>query len=238
MDITEALLTKGAGHGRTCAALSPEGVAVHYVGNPLSSAAANRNWFESGADGAYTSCHYIVGLAGEILRLIPENEQAMHAGKAYAAGYESLAAKNNRTLIGIECCHPDAGGRFNNLTTDSLVRLLKDICGRHGFPRGRVYRHYDVTGKVCPLYYVRNPEAWENLLDLVFAGNRAVISYMGRKTAVEAENINGSYWITLRELERAAPEISVPVRSALEAAGMRLSYDGNAKTIRIEANNG
>ena len=28
----------------------------------------------------------------------------------------------------------------------------------------QVIRHYDVTGKECPLYYVRNPEAWEQFL--------------------------------------------------------------------------
>ena len=26
-------------------------------------------------------------------------------------------------------------------------------------------RHYDVTGKLCPLYYVENPEAWEAFLE-------------------------------------------------------------------------
>lgn len=25
-----------------------------------------------------------------------------------------------------------------------------------------VIRHYDVTGKVCPKYYVDHPEAWED----------------------------------------------------------------------------
>ena len=28
----------------------------------------------------------------------------------------------------------------------------------------QIIRHYDVTGKECPLYYVRNPEAWEQFL--------------------------------------------------------------------------
>ena len=25
-------------------------------------------------------------------------------------------------------------------------------------------RHYDVTGKLCPVYYVEHPEAWEDFL--------------------------------------------------------------------------
>ena len=36
-------------------------------------------------------------------------------------------------------------------------------------PHTDVIRHYDVTGKECPLYYVRNPEAWETFKDDVAA---------------------------------------------------------------------
>ena len=35
------------------------------------------------------------------------------------------------------------------------------LCDTAGIGRDQVIRHYDVTGKECPLYYVRNPEAWE-----------------------------------------------------------------------------
>ena len=41
------------------------GVVIHYVGNPGTSAQANRNYFESlkdGADGTYASSHFVVGL--------------------------------------------------------------------------------------------------------------------------------------------------------------------------------
>ena len=43
------------------------GVVIHYVGNPGTTAEANRNYFESlssGADGVYASSHFIVGLEG------------------------------------------------------------------------------------------------------------------------------------------------------------------------------
>ena len=28
-------------------------------------------------------------------------------------------------------------------------------------PSQDIIRHYDVTGKICPKYYVDNPEAWD-----------------------------------------------------------------------------
>ena len=33
---------------------------------------------------------------------------------------------------------------------------------RYGIPLENVVRHYDVTGKICPKYYVDHPEAWED----------------------------------------------------------------------------
>ena len=34
----------------------------------------------------------------------------------------------------------------------------------HLDPERDVIRHYDVTGKRCPVYYVEHPEAWEDFL--------------------------------------------------------------------------
>ncbi|MDR1560523.1 MAG: N-acetylmuramoyl-L-alanine amidase [Clostridiales bacterium] len=162
--ITDKLLTPGASHGRTGQKLNAKGVVIHYVANPGSSALANRNYFENGSDGNGTSCHYIVGLQGEILRLIPENERAMHAGRAYGAAWTEQAKTNNSTYLGIEVCHPDKTGKFSAVTYKALIELTADICERHGFNAfNNVKRHYDVTGKLCPLYYVNNPSAWEQM---------------------------------------------------------------------------
>jgi N-acetylmuramoyl-L-alanine amidase CwlA len=134
------------------------------VGNPGSSALANRNWFENGSGGANSSAHYIVGLNGEILRCVPENECAAHAGKSYGAEWTEMSKTNNSRFIGIESCHPGADGKFNEQTTNSLVELVADICLRYKLnPDTDVYRHYDVCGKSCPLYYVNNPVEWTAL---------------------------------------------------------------------------
>ena len=162
--ITDALLTPGASHGRTGQRLDPIGVVIHYVANPGSSAMANRNYFENGSDGNGVSAHYIVGLNGEILRCVPENERAMHAGRAYGSQWTEQAKVNNATLLGIEVCHPDRTGVFSAVTYNALVWLTADICSRRGFdPIKAVVRHYDVTGKSCPLYYVNNPSAWTRM---------------------------------------------------------------------------
>lgn len=153
MDIIQKLLTinpysrPGEKQGKI------EKVVVHYVGNANTSAIANRNYFNNLAQThiTYASSQYIIGLQGEKIQCIPENEVAYHAG-SYSM---------NRKSIGIEVCHPDNGGKFNAATYASLVELCADILKRYGLTTDALIRHYDVTGKCCPKYYVENPGAWE-----------------------------------------------------------------------------
>lgn len=128
-------------------------IVVHWVGNANTSAMANRNYFENLKNGkVYASSHYIIGLEGEIVQCIPEDEVAYHA--TTANGYS----------IGIENCHPDWSGKFNEKTYNSLIELCTDICKRHGLdPETDILRHYDISKKMCPKYYVQNPESWKKL---------------------------------------------------------------------------
>ncbi|MBQ9493279.1 MAG: N-acetylmuramoyl-L-alanine amidase [Oscillibacter sp.] len=131
------------------------GVVIHYVGNPGSTAGANRSYFESlsdGRSGTYASSHFIVGLEGEALQCIPLTEIA------YASN------DRNADTVSIEVCHPDADGKFNDVTYHRLAELAGWLCWKFDLdPFQDVIRHYDVTGKRCPLYYVEHPEAWERL---------------------------------------------------------------------------
>lgn len=161
MEVLDRLLTLGASHARPGTKVIPKGIVIHYVGNPSSSAIANRNYFENTGN---ASAHYIVGLEGEIIRCVPEDEVAWHSGRAYDPKYNEQVKKNNSMYIAIECCHPTEDGKYNTKTYNSLVSLCKDICKRHNFKEKDILRHYDVSGKACPLYYVRNESAWKTLV--------------------------------------------------------------------------
>ena len=126
-------------------------IAVHYVGNAGSSAQGNRNYFESLKDKhIYASSHYIIGLNGEIIQCIPEEEISYATNQA------------NSYSISIECCHPDSTGKFNDKTLHSLIDLCVDICKRYKLnPLTDIIRHYDVSGKKCPLYWVNNSKDFE-----------------------------------------------------------------------------
>ena len=129
------------------------GVVIHYVGNPGTTAHANRNYFESlasGLENTYASSHFIVGLEGEVLQCVPLAEIAYCSSQA------------NDHTVSIEVCHADEAGEFSAETMASLLRLTAWLCEEFDLAPADVIRHYDVTGKVCPKYYVDHPEAWED----------------------------------------------------------------------------
>jgi N-acetylmuramoyl-L-alanine amidase len=133
-----------------------DGVVIHYVGNPNTTAQANRNYFESlssGTNDIYASSHFIVGLEGEVLQCIPLTEIS------YASN------TRNSDTVSVEVCHPDETGEFSPVTYDRVVELTAWLCETFRLdPATDVIRHYDVTGKDCPKYYVENPEAWAQFL--------------------------------------------------------------------------
>ena len=137
-----------------------EYIVVHYVGNANTKAIANRNYFNNLAKThtTYASSHYIVGLEGEIIMCIPEDEVAFHSG-SYSM---------NRKSIGIETCHPDWSGKFNDRTYDALAGLVAELCRKYNLGIDRVIRHYDVTGKNCPKYYVEHSDEWEKFKAVVY----------------------------------------------------------------------
>lgn len=126
------------------------GVVIHYTANPGSTAQNNRDYFESLKDTGenQVSSNFVIGLDGEIVQCIPTNEIA------YASN------SRNNDSVSIECCHPDESGRFNEATYDSLVELVAFLCGKFNLTMDDVIRHYDVTGKDCPKYFVEHEEAW------------------------------------------------------------------------------
>lgn len=136
-----------------------DGVVVHYVGNPGTSAAANRSYFANLAltHETYASAHFVVGLEGEIIQCVPLSEIAYCTSQA-----------NDHTLS-IEVCHPDETGAFSPGTLDSLTTLTAWLCDAFALETSAVIRHYDVTGKLCPLYYVEHSTAWDALLAAVDA---------------------------------------------------------------------
>ena len=128
-------------------------IVVHYVANPGTTAMQNRDYFAGNE--TVVNAHFVVGLDGEIVQCIPLDEQSV------ASNWR------NSDTISIEVCHKDETGEFNQKTLDSLVKLTSWLLKECKLKASDVIRHYDVTGKLCPLYYVEHPDAWTDFLDRV-----------------------------------------------------------------------
>ena len=120
----------------------PQEIILHYIGNPGTSAAANANYFAN--VNSQTSVHYIVD-DSNIIEIIPPTMKS----------YGTNSKEHNEKGIQIEMCHPDATGKISEATLSNTVWLCQELMGAFGITD--IIRHYDVSGKKCPKWYVEHP---------------------------------------------------------------------------------
>jgi N-acetylmuramoyl-L-alanine amidase len=113
---------------------------LHYTGMVDATAAIERLTDSE----AKVSAHYVVSEDGAILRLVPEEKRAWHAGRASWRGIQDV----NSASIGIEIVNPghEFGYRpFPEEQMDALVPLVAEIVQRHRIRPGYVVGHSDVA---------------------------------------------------------------------------------------------
>ena len=128
-------------------------IVIHYVGNPGTTAQQNRDYYANPSSDV--SSHFVIGLKGEIIQCIPLHEKS------------SASNHRNKDTISIEVCHPDESGKFTDAAYQSLVKLTAWLCEICDLDSSDVIRHYDITGKQCPLYFVTHEDAWKKFLKAV-----------------------------------------------------------------------
>lgn len=153
-DIDVQLLTPNDYSRPGIATEAIKNIVVHYTANPGTTAQQNHDFFEGLKDTHVTSVssHFVVGLDGEIIQCVPTTE------RAYASN------QRNFDTVSIECCHMDETGKFNDSTYNSVVELCAWLCCKFNLQAEDVIRHYDVTGKACPKYFVDHQEAWDKFI--------------------------------------------------------------------------
>jgi N-acetylmuramoyl-L-alanine amidase len=113
---------------------------LHYTGMPDAAGAIARLKDPS----AKVSAHYLVAEDGQVLRLVPEEKRAWHAGRSWWRGVTDI----NSASIGIEIVNPghEFGYRpFPEEQVDALLPLVADIAKRHGIRPVNVVGHSDIA---------------------------------------------------------------------------------------------
>lgn len=137
---------------------------LHYTGNDGDTAAGNASYFQRTV--TKTSAHYFVD-DREVWRSVPELWTAWAVGgkkwgdAAETGGGTLYGTVNNTNSISVELCDTAKDGalRASEETLARGAELCREIMGRYWIPLERVVRHFDVTGKHCPAYFM-DPAAW------------------------------------------------------------------------------
>ncbi len=133
-----------------------KGIVIHYVSDTGSSAVSVRNYYEglkqNSTSKTAESCHFIIGIDGEIVQCIPLNEIACASG-----------ARNEDT-IAITFCHPGTDGEPSAQTYESLLKLTTYLCNTYGLTKDTVIRHSDLGDQSCPKYFAEQEGKWAAFL--------------------------------------------------------------------------
>ena len=113
---------------------------LHYTGMESADAAIDRLRDPA----ARVSSHYVIDEDGSILRLVPEEKRAWHAGVSCWAGSRDINARS----IGIEIVNPghEFGYRaFPERQMHAVAALSQQLVAQHGIRASRVLGHSDVA---------------------------------------------------------------------------------------------
>ena len=132
-------------------------IVMHYTANNGDTARNNCDYYHR-VGGLQASAHYFVDEHGA-MQSVREGDTAWHCG---ARAYWHPECRNANS-IGIEMCsrkRADGSYYIKPETVANAATLAKDIMQRYGIDTDHVLRHYDVTGKRCPMPWVDDPAQW------------------------------------------------------------------------------
>lgn len=132
-------------------------IVMHYTANNGDTARNNCDYYHR-VGGLQASAHYFCDEHGA-MQSVRECDTAWHCG---ARAYWHPECRNGNS-IGIEMCsRKRADGSYYILpeTVANAAALAREIMQRYGIDTEHVVRHYDVTGKRCPMPWVDDPAQW------------------------------------------------------------------------------
>lgn len=138
-----------------------KGIVAHWTANSSrgADAQANRNYFNNTT--VYASAHYLID-DHSIIQALPDHEVGYHVGgRSYKPIGESIRENNltpNYFLIGFEMC-VNQDGDWNKTYWNS-VELAQHLLSKYNFTVNELYRHYDITGKLCPMMMIEE-QSWQ-----------------------------------------------------------------------------
>ena len=138
---------------------------IHYTGNDGDKAINNAKYYRNTVVKA--SAHYFVD-DEEIVQSVEDLTVAWAVGgkkwnDTGKTGGGTMHGKiTNTNSISVELCDTVRNGKYeaSEKTLENAVVLCRELMERYKIPMENVYRHFDVSGKHCPAYFMEE-EAWQ-----------------------------------------------------------------------------
>ena len=167
----------------------------HYTANDGDSDEANARFFKSKNKNA--SAHYFVD-DDSITISVPDTYVAWSVGGSRYSNYKTTGGASlykvctNSNSINIELCDTNRNGKYDvsEKTLENAIALTRELMKKYNIPINNVIRHFDVTGKNCPAYYVNN-EKWNRVKLRIFKSEeqKSITTSSARKTPFKVKVI-------------------------------------------------
>lgn len=145
-------------------------IVIHFTANDGDSDEGNANYFsEDGSNKAYAGAHVFVD-DDSATKSVPLKYAAWAVGGSpygdikQTGGGKFYGKCTNYNSISIEMCdtHKDGTINLSEATYRNTVDIVRYYMAKYNIPADRVIRHFDVTGKKCPAYFVGEDNAYWN----------------------------------------------------------------------------
>lgn len=173
--IRKTNLAHRSNYGNKRSTSSIKYIVVHYTANDGDSDENNGKYF-NGAN-RHASAHIFVD-DDSCTQSVPDDYVAWSVGgKKYSNtnGAKFYGKATNSNTLNIEMCDTVRNGKYEatEKTQENTITIIKEKMRQYNIPIDRVIRHYDVTGKLCPAYFV-DEDAWKAFKAKITGSNVSV----------------------------------------------------------------
>lgn len=183
-------------------------IVFHYTANTgmNGSALGNAKYFANGSEGRSASTHYCVDEKDIVYECVPLDTVAWAVGDGRSGKYGNII--NNYNSVSIEMVsHTDAPGAYYipKATQENAARLYQMLLKK--LPNVQyAIRHYDVSGKLCPLPMIAENK-WKEFqkllkeVDEVVEKSKMIID--GKEVPVDRILRDGTNYVKVRDIAAA-----------------------------------
>ena len=237
--IRKTNLAHRSNYGNKRSTSSIKYIVLHYTANDGDSDENNGKYFK-GAN-RHASAHIFVD-DDSCTQSVPDGYVAWSVGgKKYSNtnGAKFYGKATNSNTLNIEMCDTDRNGRYEATakTQENTIEIVREKMAKYNIPIERVIRHYDVTGKLCPAYFV-DEDAWKAFKAKITGSNVSIdgssTKPSGGSAGTSSSDSSGGYYPAFSSssivdgLKSIEVDSSMSNRKKIAAANGISGYTGTA----------